>query len=93
MTIPTTALSPTVLFPTACPPHAIAHSAPVPVIKTGCYSWDFINLPAGSDHDITEAAFFPAPPASPPVIFKGQTTVPYYAACAALLEMAGLRHR
>ena len=59
--------------------------------QTGCYSWIWPAFPVGSDHDITEAArtFQRASGIAPGEFFKGQTTVPYYAACAAGLKMAG----
>ena len=58
---------------------------------TGCYSWIWQEFPVGQDHDITEAAriFQRASGIAPQEFFHGQTTVPYYAACAAGLKMAG----
>lgn len=57
----------------------------------GCYSWIWTAFPVGRDHDITEAArtFQRASGIAPQEFFNGQTTVPYYAACAAGLKMAG----
>lgn len=59
--------------------------------QTGCYSWIWAAFPVGRDHDISEAArtFQRASGFAPGDFFKGQTTVPYYAACAAGLKMAG----
>lgn len=59
--------------------------------QTGCYSWIWNTFPIGTDHDITEAArtFQRASGIAPHEFFKGETTVPYYAACAAGLKMAG----
>lgn len=59
--------------------------------QTGCYSWIWPTFPVGRDHDITEAArtFQRASGIAPGEFFNGQTTVPYYAACAAGLKMAG----
>lgn len=58
---------------------------------TGCYSWIWPAFPVGRDHDITEAArtFQRASGIAPRDFFNGQATVPYYAACAAGLKMAG----
>ena len=59
--------------------------------QKGCYSWIWRTFPVGNDCDITEAAhvFQPASGIAPREFFDGQTTVPYYAACAAGLKMAG----
>lgn len=59
--------------------------------QKGCYSWIWEAFPVGRDHNITEAAhiFQRASGIAPSEFFNGQTTVPYYAACAAGLKMAG----
>ena len=59
--------------------------------KTGCYSWIWRAYPVGGYHDITEAAllFEHRSHIKPRKFFNGTTRVPYYAACAAGLKMAG----
>ncbi len=57
----------------------------------GCYSWIWEEFPVGSRCDITKAArtFYEASGIAPDEFFNGKTTLPYYAACAAGLKMAG----
>ena len=59
--------------------------------NTGCYSWIWKSYPVGSHHDITDAAlaFKHRSHIAPKEFYNGSTNVPYYAACAAGLKMAG----
>ncbi len=57
----------------------------------GCYEWIWRTFPVGKQCDLTEAAldYLPASKIRPENFFDGRTSVPYYAACAAGLKMAG----
>ncbi len=59
--------------------------------KKGCYSWIWKEFPVGTYCDISKAArlYEPSSHISPEDFFDGRTKVPYYAACAAGLKMAG----
>jgi len=59
--------------------------------KIGCYNWIWQTFPVGKNHDITAAAqkYYPSSKILAPNFFDGQTDLPYYAACAAALKMAG----
>lgn len=59
--------------------------------RTGCYAWIWEAFPPGQDHDISAAAqaYLHRSGIAPQRFFDGQTRVPYYAACAAGLKMAG----
>lgn len=58
---------------------------------TGCYDWIWRAYPPGQEHDIREAAaaFYHRSGIAATDFFDGHTKVPYYAACAAGLKMAG----
>lgn len=58
---------------------------------TGCYAWIWSAYPPGQEHDIREAAaaFHHRSGIAGADFFDGKTEVPYYAACAAGLKMAG----
>lgn len=59
--------------------------------RTGCYAWIWAAYPPGQEHDIREAAaaFYHRSGIAATDFFDGDTRVPYYAACAAGLKMAG----
>lgn len=59
--------------------------------KIGCYEWIWRAFPVGQDRDITTMAslYQPTSKIAPQDYFDGQTQLPYYAACAAGLKMAG----
>jgi flagellum-specific peptidoglycan hydrolase FlgJ len=57
----------------------------------GCYEWIWRTFPVMEHCDITEAAraYLPASGIAPEDFFNGNTRLPYYAAAAAGLKMAG----
>jgi flagellum-specific peptidoglycan hydrolase FlgJ len=59
--------------------------------RKGCYSWIWDEFKVGKDYDITPAAelHYRASGIPAATFFKGRTQLPYYAACAAGLKMAG----
>ncbi len=59
--------------------------------RIGCYSWIWEAFPPGKHYDIRQAArqYLPASGIAPEQFYGGETYVPYYAACAAGLKMAG----
>lgn len=59
--------------------------------KIGCYGWIWQAYPVGGPCDIREAAqvYEKSSGFSPGDFFSGETTLPYYAACAAGLRMSG----
>jgi len=58
--------------------------------RKGCYSWIWQEFSVGKDHDISRAAnTFHAASGIKASSFFGETRLPYYAACAAGLKMAG----
>lgn len=58
--------------------------------RKGCYSWIWPEFSVGKDHDISRAAnTFYAASGIKASSFFGETKLPYYAACAAGLKMAG----
>jgi flagellum-specific peptidoglycan hydrolase FlgJ len=59
--------------------------------NTGCYAWIWSAYLPGQEHDIREAAagFYHRSGIAATDFFDGKTEVPYYAACAAGLKMAG----
>lgn len=58
---------------------------------TGCYAWIWKAYPPGQECDIRQAAtsFYHRSGIAADDFFDGDTQVPYYAACAAGLKMAG----
>lgn len=62
-----------------------------PMGRRGCYGWIWDAFPAGSHSDITAAAssYQSVSKISPGAFFDGKTELPYYAAAAAGLKMAG----
>lgn len=58
---------------------------------TGCYAWIWSAYPPGKEYDIKAAAdaFYHRSNIRANDFFDGDTKVPYYAACAAGLKMAG----
>ncbi len=59
--------------------------------RKGCYSWIWREFPVGTYCDISKAArvYESSSHIAPEDFFDGHTEVPYYAACAAGLKMAG----
>ena len=59
--------------------------------RKGCYQWIWSSFPPGQHHDIRQAAHRFEPVSGIPAdsFFDGDTYLPYYAACAAGLKMAG----
>lgn len=59
--------------------------------RKGCYSWIWEEYRVGRDYDITSMAdkHFRSSGIAPEDFFNGRTVVPYYAAAAAGLKMAG----
>lgn len=59
--------------------------------RKGCYAWIWDRFPPGSQHSIAASAeeHYRASKIRATNFFDGQTSVPYYAACAAGLKMAG----
>lgn len=59
--------------------------------RKGCYKWIWRAFPPGQHHDIREAArrYEPVSGIAAERFFDGDTYLPYYAACAAGLKMAG----
>jgi flagellum-specific peptidoglycan hydrolase FlgJ len=59
--------------------------------RKGCYAWIWQEFTPGKHHDIREAAqrFEPVSGIPAEAFFDGDTYLPYYAACAAGLKMAG----
>lgn len=59
--------------------------------KKGCYSWIWQEYQVGQDYDISSMAnlYKPSSGIAPEAFFNGRTKVPYYAAAAAGLKMAG----
>ena len=57
----------------------------------GCYAWIWQEFPVGKDHSIVDAAryHYRSSGISANDFFDGKTHLPYYAACAAGLKMAG----
>ncbi len=71
--------------------HTALLSRPCTMGKVGCYEWIWTTFPVGEPCDITAAArqYEPVSKIAPHAFFDGETTVPYFAACAAGLKMAG----
>lgn len=59
--------------------------------KKGCYSWIWSKYQVGKDYDISQMAnlYQRSSGIAPEEFFNGHTVVPYYAAAAAGLKMAG----
>lgn len=59
--------------------------------KKGCYTWIWSTYQVGKDYDISSMAnrYQPSSGIAPEDFFNGHTVVPYYAAAAAGLKMAG----
>ena len=59
--------------------------------QKGCYSWIWARYKVGEDYDISSMAnvYLKSSKIAPEEFFNGRTTVPYYAAAAAGLKMAG----
>ncbi|GJM32835.1 MAG: hypothetical protein DHS20C18_18360 [Saprospiraceae bacterium] len=71
--------------------HTQLLSQPCKMGKKGCYEWIWKEFPVGTYCDISKAAklYQPSSHIAPEDFFDGNTKIPYYAACAAGLKMAG----
>lgn len=71
--------------------HSDLLTRPCDRVRKGCYAWIWSTFPVGEEVDLTTAAerFEPVSGISAEAFFEGKTRVPYFAAQAAGLKMAG----